>query len=49
MEKVECERLNDQGQGIGYINNKIIFVPELLPGDKALVQITKEISWKEKL
>ena len=42
MEKVECERLNDQGQGIGYINNKIIFVPELLPGDKVLVQITKE-------
>lgn len=42
MKKVKCERLNDQGRGIGYINNKIIFVSELFPGDEALVQITKE-------
>ena len=42
MKKVKCERLNDQGQGIGYIDNKIIFIPEFLPGDEALVRITKD-------
>ena len=42
MRKVKCERLNDQGKGIGYIDQKIIFVPEFLPGDEAYIQITKD-------
>ena len=42
MKKVKCERLNDQGQGIGYIDNKVIFIPEFLPGDEVLVRIIKD-------
>lgn len=36
------EKLNHQGHGIGYINNKITFVPKSLPGDEVDVQITKK-------
>ena len=42
MEKIKCERLNDQGKGIGYINNKVVFVPELIPGDEVLIIINKK-------
>ncbi len=42
MEQVKCERLNDQGEGIGYINNKIIFISELLPEEQATIEVTKE-------
>lgn len=40
--KLICERLNDQGFGISYINGKIIFVPEFIPGDEAEVEILLE-------
>lgn len=36
------EKLNHQGHGIGYINNKITFVSKSLPGDEVDVQITKK-------
>ena len=31
--EVKIERLNDTGEGIGYIDNKIIFVPKAVVGD----------------
>ena len=31
--EVKIERLNDTGEGIGYVNNKIIFVPKVVIGD----------------
>ena len=40
--KVKCERLNDQGNGVCYIDGKVVFVPELLEGEEADIEITKE-------
>ncbi len=40
--QVKCERLNDQGSGVCYIDGKVVFVPELLPSEEAIIQITKE-------
>lgn len=40
--EVKITRLNHNGEGIGTINNKIIFVPKTIPGDIVDVQITKE-------
>ena len=42
MVKVTIERLNDQLEGIGYVNNKIIFVPKTFIGDEVDVDITYE-------
>ena len=42
MVKVTIERLNDQLEGIGYVNNKIIFVPKTCIGDEVDVDITYE-------
>lgn len=39
MVEVICERLDDFGRGIGYVDGKIIFVSGLLPGEKAKVEI----------
>ena len=36
---VKCERLDDFGRGIGYVSGKIIFVPNLLPFEEAMVKI----------
>ena len=36
---VNCVRLDDFGRGIGYVLGKIIFVPNLLPNEEALVKI----------
>ena len=36
---VKCERLDHFGRGIGYVLGKIIFVPDLLPNEEALVKI----------
>ena len=33
MFKVKIERLDHQGRGIGYIENKIVFIPNTLPGE----------------
>lgn len=40
--KVEIIRLNDQGIGIGLIDNKVIFIPNTVIGDIVEVEITKE-------
>ena len=41
---VEIIKLDDEGRGIGYINNKIIFVPNALPNEIIDVNIIKETS-----
>ena len=40
MAKVKIERLNDQLEGIGYVDGKIIFVPKTKVGDEVDVEIT---------
>ncbi len=42
MKKVKCLRLNDQGEGVCYIDKKVVFVPELLPKDEAFIRILKD-------
>lgn len=41
---VKILRLDDQGRGIGYINDKIIFIPNTLPNEEVIVEIEKETS-----
>ena len=41
---VKILRLDDQGRGIGYIDNKIIFIPNALPEEEVIVEIEKETS-----
>ncbi len=36
---VKCERLDHFGRGLGHVSGKIIFVPDLLPNEEALVKI----------
>ena len=38
---VKILRLDDQGRGIGYIDNKIIFIPNDLPEEEVIVKIEK--------
>lgn len=40
--KITIEKLDDNGRGIGYLNNKIIFVPNTLIGEEVFVDITRE-------
>lgn len=44
MEKylVTCEKLDDFGRGIAKINNKIVFIPNLLPTEKAYIHIIQD-------
>ena len=42
MEKVEIEKLDNQGKGICFINGKITFIPNTLPGEKVTIEIVKE-------
>ena len=39
---IECEKLDHFGRGISRINGKPLFVPNLLPTEKALVKITQD-------
>ena len=38
---VKILRLDDQGRGIGYIDNKIIFIPNALPEEEVIVEQTE--------
>ena len=38
----KIEALNDQAKGICYVDNKITFVDNCLPGDIVDIKITKE-------
>jgi 23S rRNA (uracil1939-C5)-methyltransferase len=40
--EIEIVRLDNQGRGIGFYNDKIIFIPNSLPGELVLVEIIKE-------
>lgn len=40
--EVEVVKFDNFGRGIGYINNKIIFISKTVPGDIVTVKITKE-------
>lgn len=40
--KIEIIRLNDQGIGIGLIDNKIIFIPNTVIGDNVEIEIVKD-------
>ena len=42
MNKIKIERLDDFGRGIGYIDNKIVFVENALPGEEVNIEITNE-------
>ena len=44
MVKVKIERLNDQLEGIGYIDGKIVFVPKTKVGEEVDISITLENS-----
>lgn len=39
--EIIIERFDHEGRGIGYIDSKIVFVNNTIPGDKVIVQITK--------
>ena len=41
---VKIEKLDNQGRGICYINNKITFIPNTLPEELVDIKITKETS-----
>ena len=42
MDKVEIKRLNHQGLGIGYINDKVTFILDALPGEEVLCEVIEE-------
>ena len=42
MENIRIEKIDNMGRGICYIDNKITFVPNTLPGELVNINITKE-------
>ena len=40
--EIEVVKFDNLGRGIGYLNNKIIFIPKSVPGDFLNVEITKD-------
>ncbi len=42
MEIVNIEKLDNQGKGICFINGKITFIPNTLPGEKVSIEVVKE-------
>ncbi len=41
-ENIKIEKLDDFGRGIGYLNNKIVFIDNALIGEIVSIEITKE-------
>ena len=39
--EVTITDLNSSGEGVGRIDGKVIFVPDTVTGDRALVRVTK--------
>jgi 23S rRNA (uracil1939-C5)-methyltransferase len=44
VNKMLIKALNDQGKGITYLNNKIVFVDNALPGEDVEIKVIKETS-----
>lgn len=42
--KIKIEKLDDKGRGIGYLNDKIVFISNTLPEEEVIVNIIKETS-----
>jgi 23S rRNA (uracil1939-C5)-methyltransferase len=42
MCEVKIEKLDNQGRGICYVNNKITFVENALPNEQVIIRLTKE-------
>lgn len=42
MYEVKIERMDHEGRGIGYINSKVTFVPNALPSESVLCEITEQ-------
>ena len=42
MCEVKIEKLDNQGRGICYVNNKITFVENALPEEQVIIRLTKE-------
>lgn len=40
--EIKIEKLDHQGRGIGFLNEKIVFVPFALPGDVVDIELVKE-------
>lgn len=40
--EIEVIKFDNLGRGIGYVNDKIIFIPKTIPGDIVNIQITQE-------
>lgn len=40
--KIEIVKFDNNGRGIGYLNDKIIFVPKTVPGDIVSIEVTLE-------
>ncbi|NRA70187.1 MAG: 23S rRNA (uracil(1939)-C(5))-methyltransferase RlmD [Gammaproteobacteria bacterium] len=42
QQKLIIEKLDQKFQGIGYLDNKVVFVPQTLPGEEVLMQVTND-------
>ena len=40
----QCDNLGMQGEGVGRLDGKAVFVPEVLPGETALIRLTEQRS-----
>ena len=40
--KIEIVKFDNNGRGIGYLNDKIIFVPKTVPGDIVNIEVALE-------
>ena len=40
--ELKIERLSDNGDGIGFIDGKVVFVPKTVPGDVILIKDIKD-------
>ena len=39
--KIQIKKLDNEGRGIGYFDNKIVFISNALPDEEVVVDFTK--------
>ena len=44
---IKIEKYDNQGRGIGYLNKKIVFVPNTVIGETVEIEIVEEKEWFE--